>query len=184
MEIPCHKPALVIIDVQKAIDDPAWGPRNNPDAETVIGQLLSHWRSSGLPIFHIRHDSEDADSPYRPERPGNAFKTVTTPQDGEQVVSKNTNSAFINTNLAQLIQESGSDALVYCGVLTNNSLEATVRMSGNLGFRSFVVSDACWSVDKVDMRGHRWPAEDVHNLALANMNGEYATVVDSSMLAN
>ena len=33
------RPALVIIDVQNAIDDPAWPQRNNPQAETTIAGL-------------------------------------------------------------------------------------------------------------------------------------------------
>ncbi len=172
-------PALVIIDVQQAIDDPVWGPRNNPQAEDVIAGLLSCWRKSDLPIFHVRHDSLEDDSPYRPAHPGNSFKPQTAPQSGETVISKRTNSAFIDTDFAQVLNDSGCDGVVYCGVLTNNSLEATVRMSGNLGFPSYVVADACWSVDKVDRRGHHWSADDVHHLALANMDGEYATVVDS-----
>lgn len=42
-----------------------------------------------------------------------------------------------------------------------------------------MVADGCWTVDKTDLRGRRWPAEDVHALSLANMNGEYAKVVSS-----
>ena len=48
--------ALVIVDVQRAIDDPSWaidGPRNNPDAEANIATLLAAWRRIGYPIFHV-----------------------------------------------------------------------------------------------------------------------------------
>ena len=101
-------------------------------------------------------------------------------RSGEPVVAKQTNSAFIGTDLAEQLNASGCDGVIYIGVITNNSLEATVRMSGNLGFRSFVVADACWTVDKTDLNGRVWPAEDVHALALANMHGEYATVLNAA----
>ncbi len=173
------RPALVIVDVQKGIDDPAWGRRNNPNAETVLAALLAYWRRRALPRFHVRHDSTEDDSPYRPDRPGNEFKPEVAPVEDEAVVIKTTNSAFIGTDLADRLTASGCDAVFYGGVLTNNSLEATVRMSGNLGFRSFVVADACWAVDTIDLRGRTWPAEDVHALSLANLDGEYATVIKS-----
>lgn len=176
-------PALVIVDVQKAIDDPGWGPRNNPGAETTMCELLTLWRKKELPIFHIRHDSTESDSAYRPGQPGNEFKPEVQPLPSETVIPKQTNSAFIGTDLSQQLVASGCDVVVYMGVITNNSLEATVRMSGNLGFSSFVVSDASWTVDKTDSSGRRWNAEDVHALALANMNGEYATVVDANEVA-
>ena len=171
------RPALVVVDVQNAIDDPRWGPRNNPNAEDVIADLLATWRARRLPIFHIRHDSTEPDSGYRPGQPGNDFKDEVRPLPGETVVAKRTNSAFIGTDLADRFTASGCDVVVYAGVITNNSLEATVRMSGNLGFTSFVVTDACWTVDKVDLDGRQWSAEEVHALSLANMHGEYATVV-------
>ena len=177
MSYSFDRPALVIVDVQNGIDDPMWGPRNNPAAERVIVSLLEDWRARGLPLFHLRHDSTETTSAYRPGQPGNDFKAEVAPLAGETIVAKQTNSAFIGTDLAERLKSCGCDAVVYCGVITNNSLEATVRMSGNLGFRSFVVSDGCWTVDKVDLRGQRWDAEDVHALALANMHGEYATVV-------
>ncbi len=174
------RPSLVVIDVQNAIDDPRWGPRNNTTAESVIAELLRFWRSRALPIFHVRHDSTEPDSPYRPGQSGNDFKAETQPAYGETIVPKETNSAFIGTHFADLLAVSGCDAVVYTGALTNNSLEATVRSSGNRRFRSFVVADGCWTVDMTDLRGRRWEAEDVHALSLANLNSEYASVVAAS----
>lgn len=171
------RPGLVIVDVQKAIDDPMWGPRNNPQAEENIAALLGAWRTHDQPLVHVRHDSTDPASAYRPGQPGNDFKPEVAPLAGEVVVPKQTNSAFIGTDLGARLDAAGCDAVVFAGVITNNSLEATVRMSGNLGYRTFVVADGSWTVDKVDRRGRRWPAEDVHQLALANMDGEYAAVI-------
>ena len=102
------------------------------------------------------------------------------PRDGEPVVGKTTHSAFVGTALESMLDELGATTLVICGVLTSNSVEATARHAGDLGYQAFVVADACWAVDKVDLRGRRWPAEDVHALSLAHLHGEYATVVATS----
>ncbi|MGO9755407.1 MAG: cysteine hydrolase family protein [Roseiarcus sp.] len=178
MRLPCDA-ALIVIDVQDAIDDPRWGPRNNPGAEPVIAELLAAWRAERLPIVHIRHDSTEPHSPYRPDSPGHGFKGVARPLAHEAVIAKSTNSAFVGTALEEALDEFGATTLVVCGVLTNNSVEATVRHGGNLGYRIFVVADACWAVDKRDLSGRVWPAADVHALSLANLHGEYAEVVDS-----
>ena len=55
-------------------------------------------------------------------------------------------------------------------------------MGGNLGFEIYVVSDGCFAVDKKTLDGRVFHAEDVHALSLANMSGEYATVVDSTWI--
>ena len=174
---------LLVVDVQRAIDDPKWGPRNNPDAEHNIAALLSAWRDAGMPIVHVRHDSEEARSPYRPGTPGHGFKPEAMPLDDEPVIGKHVNSAFIGTDLDTMLTDRGTTTLVVCGVLTHNSIDATVRHAGNLGYRVFVAADACWAVDVRDLRGRLWAAEDVHQLALAVMHREYATVGDSAALA-
>jgi nicotinamidase-related amidase len=180
--MPIHEPtfdstaALLVVDVQRAIDDAKWGPRNNLHAEERIVSLLAAWRRLGWPIVHVRHDSTDPVSPYRPGQVGNDFKAAVAPLPSEIVVPKRTNSAFIGTNLHQRLTDLRIATLVICGVLTHNSLEATVRNAGNFGFRVFVPADCSWSVDKRDLRGKLWAAEDVHQLSLANMHGEYATV--------
>lgn len=179
MRLPCDA-ALLLIDLQQAIADPVFGPRNNPGAEANVATLLAAWRAESLPIIHIRHDSTEAASPYRPATQGHAFLPEALPLAGETIIGKSANSAFIGTELEAALDRVGATTLVACGVLTNNSLEATVRHGGNLGYRIFVVADACWAVDKRDLAGRLWAAADVHALSLANMQGEYAEVVDSA----
>jgi nicotinamidase-related amidase len=112
--------ALVIIDVQKAIDHPSWGRRNNPAAEKNIARLLSTWRRTGRPIVHVRHLSREPHSTYRPGQEGCEFKDVVRPHDGEVVIVKHTNSAFIGTELEVILHSQGIFTLVICGVITNN----------------------------------------------------------------
>jgi nicotinamidase-related amidase len=180
MRLPCDA-ALIVIDVQTAIDDPRWGPRNNPGAESLIAALIDAWRAEALPLVHIRHDSTEPDSPYRPGSPGHAFKPEAKPLAGETVIGKSASSAFVGAGLEETLDALGVTTLVVCGVLTHNSVEATVRHGGNLGYRIFVVEDACWAVDKRDLSGRLWPAADVHAFSLANMHGEYAEVVSGAL---
>ncbi|MDP9360841.1 MAG: isochorismatase family protein, partial [Acidobacteriota bacterium] len=137
------KPALIIVDVQYAIDDKSWGDdRNNRDAEEKIAALLTHWRGRRWPVFHIRHASTEPESTYRRGQPGFELKKEVAPIDDELVVEKSTNSAFIRTRLEETLRSMGVVQVVIVGVITNNSVEATARMAGNLGFRTVVSSDA------------------------------------------
>jgi len=177
--------ALLVIDLQRAIDDPSWakdGPRNNPEAEANIARLLASWRKAGRPIFHIRHDSTQPQSPYRPGQPGNEFKPEALPLPGETIIAKRTNSAFIGTELESRLRSAGIKGLVIAGVITNNSVEATVRMAGNLGFDTCLVEDACFTFARRDYRGRLRSADEVHAMSLANMAGEYCTVVTTDEL--
>jgi len=182
MHYPVPKPlpssaALIVIDLQKAIDHPSWGARNNPEAERNVAALLLGWRSAGRPVYHIRHDSTEPDSHYRPGQPGHDFKPETQPVAGETVVPKKTNSAFIGTNLEALLRAANHTLLVVAGVITNNSVEATVRMAGNLGFDTYLVEDATFTFGRKDWRGTWRTAEEVHAMSLANLDGEYCSVV-------
>jgi nicotinamidase-related amidase len=96
------------------------------------------------------------------------------------VLVKRVNGAFIGTDLEARLRGAGIHQLVVAGVVTNNSVEATVRMAGNLGFDTAVVSDATATFDKRDLTGRLWSAEDVHAISLANMSGEYAEVVSTA----
>lgn len=171
-----------MIDLQKAIDDPSWGVRNNPHAEQRVADLLEAWRERGWPLIHIRHDSREQQSTYRPGQPGNEFKPEAQPLEGETIVPKETNSAFLGTDLEQRLRDAGIERLVVAGVITNNSVEATVRMAGNLGFDTWLVEDACFTFGRRDWHGRERTADEVHAMSLANLDGEYCRVVTSATI--
>ena len=177
-----QSPALIIIDVQMAIDDPVWGRRGQPDMESAIAGLLAAWRSRGWPIAHVRHDSTELASPYRPDGPGNEFKPEAAPLDGEFVFAKTVNSAFIGGGLERWLANVGSTNLVIAGVLLENSVDASVRMAANLGYSVKLPADAVASIDRVDRDGERWTAEKVHALWLSVLDREYADVTSSDAL--
>ncbi len=180
MTKPENPPVLILIDLQEAINDPKWGPRNNPDAEDKLRHLLDGWRLLGGPIVHIRHNSTEPASPYRPDQPGNAFIAEVVPLPDETIIEKQAHSAFIGTNLEQHLRNNNQASLVLAGVLTHNSLEATARHAGDLGFLAHVVADASWAVETTDFSGKLRSAEDVHNLSLAHLDDEYAKVIDTA----
>lgn len=176
-----QRAALLIVDVQKAIDDPSWGSdRNNPRAEANIAALLELWRARRWPVIHIRHVSREPRSTYRPGQAGVEFKAEVMPIDGETIVTKLTNSAFIGTPLERLLRDEKIERVVITGVITNNSVEATARMSGNLGFETFVVADAAATFGRNDYDGRWHDAAEVHAMSLANLSGEYATIVTTA----
>ncbi|HEU0164581.1 MAG TPA: cysteine hydrolase family protein [Thermomicrobiales bacterium] len=167
---------LVVIDVQQGFADPGWGPRNNPGAESRIGQLVAAWREAGRPIFHIQHLSTEPNSPLRPGQPGVEFQDVARPLPDEPVLTKHVNSAFIGTDLEERLRWNGADAVVIVGLTTNHCVETTTRMAGNLGFNPVLVSDATATFDRVGPDGRLWPAEQVHAMTLANLHDEFARI--------
>ena len=142
-----------MIDVQQAIDHPSWGERNNPQAEANIAALLAAWRTTGtahLPCATRFHGAAFA----LPARTAGArIQAGGDAAAGESVVAKRTNSAFIGTDLESRLRAAGVETLIVAGVITNNSVEATVRMAGNLGFATFVVDDACFTFGRKDWAG-------------------------------
>ncbi len=166
--------ALIIIDMQKGMA--AAGPRNNPQAEDRIAALLSTWRSAGRPVVHVRHLSRSAGSPFWPGQPGAEFQDRLAPLPHEHVVDKHVTDAFVHSGLERWLHQRGIRSLVFCGVSTTMSVEATVRTAGCLGFDCRVVADACYCYDRPDLDGRPRSAEDLQRVALANLQGEYAQV--------
>ena len=171
--------ALLIIDVQRAFDDPRWGRRNNPALERNLERLLAAWRETGRPVVHVRHMSSSPTSTLRPGQPGNEFKPEVAPRPGEWVVEKQVNSAFIGTHLERRLRNKEIDTLVIVGIQTNHCVSTTARMAGNLGFHTFVVGDACATFDRVGHDGVLRPAELHHDVALADLHEEFATIVET-----
>ena len=169
---------LLSIDVQLGFDQ--FPGRNNPACESNIAALQAAWRRARRPLWHVRHDSVEPASVFRPGLPGNAHKPQTAPAPGEPVVAKSTHSAFIGTDLESRLQALGSEALVLVGIQTNFCVASTARMAGNLGYQTFVVGDACATFPQKLLDGRVVDAQMAHDLALAELHGEFATVVTTA----
>jgi nicotinamidase-related amidase len=174
--------ALIVVDMQKGFDDSSWGARNNPTAESRVASLLQYWREALAPVIHVHHCSSSSVGCFRPGTPGNEPKVQAVPRGGEIVYRKWVNSAFIGTTLEADLRQRGIVSLVVVGLTTNHCVSTTVRMAGNLGFKTYVVSDATATFDRAGADGRPRRAEDVHNAALGDLHLEFAEVVDTDSL--
>ena len=170
------EPALLLVDVQKGFDDPAWGVRNNPEAETNMARLLGAWRAAQQPVIHVKHDSTLPSSPLRPGQPGNDFMDDVAPLASEARFAKTVNSAFIGTALEEYLREHGIEALVIAGFTTDHCVSTTARMAGNLGFDVTLVADATATFARTTRAGQHYTAEAIHDIHLASLDGEFCSV--------
>jgi nicotinamidase-related amidase len=178
------RPALILIDIQKAFNNLEYwgGERNNPNAENNARELLKIWRENNLPIFHIKHCSLTPTSLLNESNEGNEFKDEVKPLEGEIIIKKNVNSAFIGTDLKERMDNIKILKVVIVGLTTDHCVSTTTRMAGNFGFDTFLVSDATATFNKRGVDGQNFSAELIHETALASLNGEFATIVTTAFL--
>jgi nicotinamidase-related amidase len=169
-------PVLLIIDVQRGLDHPSFGRRNNPGAEARMAELLAAWRTAGLPVIHVQHLSVRSDSPLRPGQPGCDIKPEVAPAPGEPHFTKSVNNAFLGTGLAEYLRDRGCHSLVVVGLTTDHCVSSTVRAAADLGFAVTLVSDATATFERTAPEGTVIPAEQVHAAHLASLEHEFCQV--------
>lgn len=169
------------VDIQKGLDDWLYwgGKRSTPAFERNVASLFAAARQAERTLIHVKHNSTNPVSPLRPGAPGNAFKPESEPHEGEPVFEKTVNSAFIGTGLEQQLRQLGVNQLVIFGMTTEHCISTTVRMAGNLGFRTWLVGDATAAFPVRQPDGQVFDAETVHRLHLASLDGEFATVIST-----
>lgn len=178
-------PALILIDIQKGFDTPGYyggHPRNNPEAEQNAHRILEHWRQRQWPLFHFQHCSVKPGSPLAESHPGNAIKDEVKPLPGEPLIKKSVNSAFIGTNLKERLDAQGITDLVIIGLTTQHCVSTTVRMAGNLGYNTTVISDATAAFGATAVDGTIISPEVIHHVSLATLNEEFAEVLTTDEL--
>jgi len=184
MNLKEQNTALILIDIQKGFEDEAYwgGNRNNKDAEEKSAILLKKWRALNLPVFHIVHSSQNPVSKLHESHPGFEIKDEVKPIDGEPIIKKEVNSAFIGTDLKERLENQGIKNLVIIGLTTNHCVSTTTRMAGNFGFEVLLISDATATFDRIGINGQLFDAETIHQTALASLNNEFAKVIDTKRL--
>ena len=172
--------ALIVIDAQRGFDSEAWGSSHNPACNSNIAALLSVWRTNKWPVVLVRHDSVSSGSPLAPGQAGNDFYEAVA---GEHslLVTKSVNSAFYGTpDLHEWLAANHLRRIVICGITTNFCCETTARMAGNLGYDVTFAIDATRTFDLTLLDGTVVPAAMVAAMTAANLDGEFATVMNTA----
>lgn len=174
--------ALLLLNVQKAWDEPYWGARSHPEAEARIQELLSAFRRVERPVIHIRHDSADPHSPLHPGESGHAFKSEGEPSAGEPILGKVAQSAFIGTELEAMLRGMGVDRLVVAGFTAAHDVSSTVRMAADLGFKVLLMRDAIVAFELEDAEGQVLAPDQVHRAVLAELQGTFGVAMEVAAL--
>ncbi len=184
MNLRDKRAALILIDFQKGFNQEEYwgGNRNNKNAESNAQHILQQWRNSKLPVFHVRHSSQNPASLLHESNPGFEIKDEVKPIDGEMLITKNVNSAFIGTNLKAELDAQNIQCVVITGLITNHCVSTTTRMAGNYGYQTIVISDATATFDRTGILGEKYSAEIIHLTSLANLQDEFAEVMNTEQL--
>lgn len=182
MNLTLDRAVLLPIDMQQAFDAAPWPRRWNAKVDENGLALLRRWREAGRPIIHVRHDSITEGSSLGPGTAGNRFRPGFEPLDGEQLVTKSVNSAFIGTDLDLRLKRLGAKHVVAFGISTDMCVSTTVRTGANMGWDMLLAADACDCFDLPDGNGGTIPAHTIHAAHVATLGFEFCKVVETREL--
>jgi len=94
-----------------------------------------------------------------------------SPADGDRVVEKHRHSAFIGTDLDQILRDGGIRTLIIAGVQTHVCIESTLRDASARGYYVVVPNDCVGSFDR-----------DLHDKTLRCVEMHFGDVVTSADL--
>ncbi|EDL64521.1 hypothetical protein BSG1_08281 [Bacillus sp. SG-1] len=98
-------------------------------------------------------------------------------------MAKTVKSSYLGTNLEKFLHATNIKTVVIAGLTTPHCVFTTSRMSGNLGFDTYLISDATATFGMMnDQNGNYDGLEIIHNTTLATLNEEFATILNTEQL--
>ena len=135
------------------------------------------WRARHWPVIHVRHLTQNEDSPLNPANPCCAVKKEFVPIGGESLFKKRVYSGFIGTNLQEELRSRQLTDLIIVGLTTDHCVSTTTRIAGNLGLSVKLVSDTTATFDRIGSNGQHYTANEMHDLAPASLHNGFAEVI-------
>lgn len=172
------KSALLLIDIQNDyFTNGAMTLVGAEEAAQKASQVLNHFRSQKMSVFHIQHIATRPTATFfLPCTFGVGINAAVQPVGNESVIVKHYPNSFRDTELPDKLKESGVTHLVICGMMTHMCVDATVRAAKDLGFEITLIGDACATRD-LEINNHKVGANNVHHSFLAALSYFYAEVM-------
>ena len=126
-----EKTACLILDVQQA--DTALLPDGGAGLVERLSRLIAWCRQQMVPLVYFRRDGE-----LDPRIP---------PREGELVMDKSYDSAFLETELEDWCAEQGITQLIAAGMMTELCVDATIKSAFERGYQVLVPQGCCATCD-------------------------------------
>jgi len=175
------KTALLLIDIQNDYFPGGKMPLKHIEgASANAAELLSHFRSTLQPTFHIQHTSEEKSAPFFVAGSDGAklHKSI-APGPNEKIIAKHFPNSFRESRLLEELKKARVKRLAICGAMSHMGIDATTRAAADLGFECLVAHDACAAAD-VEFGGKKVAADKVHTAAMAALAFACAKVVPTT----
>ncbi|MFF6998275.1 isochorismatase family protein [Streptomyces sp. NPDC008313] len=182
--------ALIVIDVQESFRArPLWETTSDLKIADRVNRLVRLARDAGDLVVWVLHCEPGTGGVFDPALGHVRLMEELERADGEPLIHKTSHNAFTTTNLQQLLTERGIGALTVCGIRTEQCVETTTRVAGDLGYQVTFVIDATatnpiphpdapadQSVAELLADPRTLPAEDVIRRTEYALAGRFATV--------
>ncbi|GAA1866978.1 isochorismatase family protein [Asanoa iriomotensis] len=136
--------ALFVIDVQESFRQrEIWRAGSNPDLILNVNRLVENFRASGDFVVWVLHSEPGTGGVFDPAN-GHVrlLDGITPPTNNEPTLVKTSHNVFTTTNAGQFLTERRIFDLTVCGIRTEQCVETTARVGGDLGYAVTFVTDA------------------------------------------
>lgn len=157
--------ALLIIDVQQGLFDPAPRPFEADAVVDRINRLSERARAAGVPVVFIQHERLEGSLVHGTESWQLQERLVV--RAGDEVIRKCTPDSFLRTGLQDLLALRSVTELVICGYASEFCVDTTVRRAAALGYPVLLAADAHTTHDKDHASAARIRAH--HNATLSDI---------------
>ncbi|NMZ71223.1 Nicotinamidase-related amidase [Pseudomonas peli] len=171
------KRGLVVVDLQNEYLPTGKLPLSGiEDAVAKASLVISHARRSGIPVFHVRHESDhEGAAIFVKGSSGAQIQQAVAPIDQEPVIVKKHINAFRDTDLKQQLDACDVQELVVIGAMSHMCIDAVVRAAVDMRYPVTVLHDACATLE-LTFRGVTVPAAHTHAAMMAAFEFGYGTV--------
>ncbi|MFD9550087.1 cysteine hydrolase family protein [Nocardia salmonicida] len=164
---------LVLIDYQNTYTQGVMELTGWEPALEAASELLTAARAAGTPVIHVINDG-GKDTPYDITTDIGRIHPQLSPTPDEPTVVKSVPNAFVNTDLAELVDAAGNTNLIIAGFMTHMCVTFTTEGAFLRGNTPTVIANACATRPLAQVS-----ATQLHTSALATITDLYGVVVDS-----
>ncbi|MFF5030881.1 cysteine hydrolase family protein [Nocardia salmonicida] len=162
---------LVLIDYQNTYTQGVMELTGWEPALDAAAELLTAARAAGTPVIHVINDG-GKDTPYDITTDIGRIHPQLSPTPDEPTVVKSAPNAFVNTDLAELVDATGNTNLIIAGFMTHMCVTFTTEGAFLRGNTPTVVANACATRPLGQVS-----ATQLHTSALATITDLYGVVV-------